>query len=262
MLTLYHMPVAICAQKVRVCLAEKGVEWGSVDMTGKLRSSEYLKLNPNGYVPTLVHEGRVITESRIISEYIDETFEGPALQPKDTYWRSVMRRWSKQIDDSLHNSIFLLTFVPFFRDRLLQLPEEQRAAAIPLDPIKAERTRNLLELGWKSPYIEMSLRRFATLIADMEATLTETEWLAGDSYSLADADLTPYFQRLEDLGLDWLWADRLAVGDWHARVRNRPSFSTVVAEWFTREERAATAERGEEIGLQFRTVMDAAKAIA
>ncbi len=120
---LYHLPMAICAQKVRVCLAEKGVAWTSEDVTGRLRSPEYLALNPAGYVPTLKHQGRVVTESRVISEFLDETFDGPPLQPADPYARSVMRRWTKQIDEALHPSIFLLSFVAFFRDMLLAMPD-------------------------------------------------------------------------------------------------------------------------------------------
>jgi glutathione S-transferase len=252
------LPVAICAQKTRICLAEKGVGWQSEDVTGRLRTAEYLKLNPAGYVPTLVHEGQIITESRVISEFIDEAFDGPSLQPEDPYQRSIMRRWTKQIDDSLHPCIFLLSFVPFFRDFLLQLPESEQKKAIPLDPVKAERALNMLKLGWESPYIEMGITRFGRLVIDLEAALRQSEWLAGDSYSLADADFTPYLQRLEDLGLNWLWEDKAAIKGWYARVRSRPSFSAVVKDWIKPEEREATAIKAKEIGPKFKQILIAA----
>lgn len=254
MLTLYHLPVAICAQKVRVCLAEKGVEWTPVDVTGKLRTREYLALNPAGYVPTLIHDERIITESRIISEYIDEALPGPALQPADPFVRSVMRRWTKQVDDSLHGSVFLLTFVPYFRDRFMVMSDEELTAAMPVDPIKAQRVRDLMNDGWQSPLVRMGLARFARLMADMEVALGSTAWLAGNAYSLADADLTPYFQRLEDLGLAWLWADCPKVADWYRSVQQRPSFRAVVADWFSVEERAGVAARAGETGMEFRSM--------
>ena len=202
---LYHMPIAICAQKVRVCLSEKGVAWETHDVSDKLRSPDYLKLNPAGYVPTIVNDGAVVTESRVISEYIDETFDGPDLQPLDPFGRSVMRRWTKQIDEAFHPLIFILSFIGLFRERVLQMPESEQQKSLPLDPLKAERMIHMLRDGWDSPYLVMALKRFEKLATDMEESLQESEWLAGDSYSLADADYTPYLQRMEDLGLAWLW---------------------------------------------------------
>ena len=229
--TLYHMPIAICAQKVRVCLAEKGVVWDGQDVTEKLRSPEYLKLNPAGYVPTLVHEGEVVTESRVISEYIDEPFDGPTLQSSDAYRRSVMRRWTKQA----------------------------QRKSMPLDPLKADRMANMLKDGWNSPYLVMALRRFEKLACDMEAALDTSTWLAGDDYSLADADYTPYLQRMEDLGLEWLWASRPALKDWYDRVRSRPSFAAVVSDWIAPEARQAVAAQSREIGPRFQQALVAAQ---
>lgn len=255
--TLYHMPIAICAQKVRVCLAEKGVVWDGQDVTEKLRSPDYLKLNPAGYVPTLVHEGEVVTESRVISEYIDETFGGPSLQSSDAYGRSVMRRWTKQINETFHPFIFILSFIGLFRERILQLPEEAQRKSMPLDPLKAGRMANMLKDGWNSPYLVMALRRFEKLACDMEAALDTSTWLAGDDYSLADADYTPYLQRMEDLGLEWLWESRPALNDWYDRVRSRPSFAAVVSDWIAPEARQAVAEQSREIGPRFRQALEA-----
>src|SRR5271154_4235522 len=133
MLKLYHFPSAICAQKVRVCLAEKDVPWESHDAMRELRSPEYLKLNPGGFVPTLVHDERIVTESRIVNEYIDETFEGPALQPRDPYERACMRLWTKQLDESLFPCIYVLSFIVVFREQYLSMPDEMREHALPFD---------------------------------------------------------------------------------------------------------------------------------
>lgn len=256
MITLYHIPVAICAQKVRVCLAEKGIAYDVVDVMGKFRSPEYLKLNPNGYVPTLVHDGRVITESRVISEYIDEAFDGLALQPADPYSRSVMRRWTKQIDESFHPFIFILSFVPLFRDGIMQMSEQEQKNAVPLDPIKAERMLDMMKAGWKSRYILVALKRFEKLVIEMDTALEKSEWLAGDNYSLADADYTPYLQRMEDLGLSWLWKQKPALTDWYARVRTRSSFSAVVDDWVSAKDRRAVAHRAYELSSIFQSILD------
>lgn len=257
MLTLYHFPAAICAQKNRICLAEKGVQWDSVDARNLLRSPEYLKLNPAGYAPTLVHDDRVITESRIISEYVDERFGGPSLQPSDPYARAIMRNWSKQVDDSLHGAIFLLTFVPSTEEFRLSKSEEELVKLLPLDIQKRERAMSVLQLGYQSPFIPPALQRIRKLIDDMEATLLRSQWLAGESYTLADADLTPYLQRLTDLGLDGLWENRSGVSGWFDRVQQRPSFSAVKKDWFSEAELEKSAARAKEVGPRYRELVAA-----
>lgn len=227
-------------------------------MDGKFRSPEYLKLNPAGYVPTLVHDDKIITESRVISEYIDEAFDGPDLQPVDPYQRSIMRRWTKQIDESLHPFIFVLSFVPLFRDNVMRMPEAEQMKAYPLDPVKAERMRNMMELGWNSPYLLMAVKRFEKLIIELDAALTASVWLAGNTYSLADADYTPYLQRMEDLGLAWLWQDKPFLTDWYARVRSRPSFSAVVEDWVSPQDRQAVAAMAEKIAPKFQHILKSA----
>jgi len=255
MLKLYHFPSAICAQKVRVCLAEKDVPWESHDAMRELRSPEYLKLNPGGFVPTLVHDERIVTESRIVNEYVDETFDGPALQPRDPYERARMRLWTKQLDESLFPCIYILSFVVVFREQYLSMPDEMRNRALPFDFTKRERTLNLLELGWNSPYVKIALRRFAKMVEDMEATLTGTPWLAGADYSLADADHTPYLQRLTDLGAGFLWTDRPALSNWFQRVTDRPSFSAVLKDWVPPETQAQGALLASAAASKFQTIL-------
>jgi glutathione S-transferase len=258
MLTLYHMAYAICPMKVRICLAEKGIEWESrVLSPPELRSPDYLALNPGGYVPTLVDGDKVITESRIISEYIDETFDGPALQPHDPFWRARMRLWTKQVDDALHPNVYVLSFVTNFRNIFLGMPADVRERMLPLDYTKRIRTLDMLEHAYDSIYVGMALKRFAKLIDDMEATLSGAPWLAGHDYSLADADMTPYLQRLTDVGVGWLWEDRPNVTDWFARVRARQSYAAVLHDWVSEEQQTQIAATAAEVEPRFRLALAA-----
>jgi glutathione S-transferase len=83
MLELYHNINSVCAQKVRIALKEKGQEAKEhlLTLQGDQNDPAYLKLNPNGVVPTLVHDGNVIVESSLILYYIDEAFPDPPLMP-------------------------------------------------------------------------------------------------------------------------------------------------------------------------------------
>ena len=88
MLTLYHNDMSLCAQKVRVCLVEKGLAWEDKHLV--LRAAEhqqpwYLKLNRRAVVPTLVHDGQVVPESNVILEYLEDVFPQPRLRPNDPY---------------------------------------------------------------------------------------------------------------------------------------------------------------------------------
>src|SRR4051812_37524534 len=105
MLELYHFPNAICAHKVRLALSEKQLAWQS-RIVDDPQDPAYLRINPNGVVPTLAHEGRLFLESRIISEYLDDAFPAHPLLPVGAADRHAARLWSKQIDDSLHLHIF------------------------------------------------------------------------------------------------------------------------------------------------------------
>ena len=89
MLTLYHGRASVCSVKARLALAEKGVAFDSrlLTLRGDQFDPDYMKLNPNAVVPTLVHDGNVVIESTVIMHYVDEAFPGPrwcrpALRPR------------------------------------------------------------------------------------------------------------------------------------------------------------------------------------
>jgi len=90
-LVLYDAEGSPCARRVRIVLLEKGLAWETrlLDLTKmEQKRPEYLALNPNGIVPTLVHGDRVIYESNVITEYLDEIFPSPRLYPADPWERA------------------------------------------------------------------------------------------------------------------------------------------------------------------------------
>jgi glutathione S-transferase len=94
---LYHGGLTACSIKSRLCLKEKGVPYVSryVNLSRfEQHDPDYLKLNPNGLVPTLVHDGAIIIESTVINEYVDEAFDGPTLRPADPVGHELKRQKS------------------------------------------------------------------------------------------------------------------------------------------------------------------------
>jgi glutathione S-transferase len=94
MLTLYDFGNSVCCQKVRITLVEKRLEWQAIRVDlfkSEQYEPSYLKLNPKGVVPTLVHDGTPVIESTLICEYLDETFPDPPLMPKHAADRTRVR---------------------------------------------------------------------------------------------------------------------------------------------------------------------------
>jgi glutathione S-transferase len=240
-LTLFHIADAICAQKVRIALAEKSLAWDSRIVTD-LRSADYLSLNPNGYVPTLVHDDVTLIESRIISEYIEDAFAGASLLPDDPFGRYRARKWTKQVDDALHLAIYTLSFAIVFREARLKMSEEARRDALPLtNPVKRAYTIDLVDRGLASPHFASAVDRFVKLLGEMDNALSVSPWLAGDRYSLADCDLTPYLARLRRLGLlPLLLPSFPAVSRWFDAVEARPSFASGISDWLSGDDESRT----------------------
>jgi len=262
MLYLYHGSTMVCAIKARLTLAEKTLVWDGevLDLQrGDQHRAEYAKLNPNHVVPTLVHDGRVLIESTLIIEYLDEAFPAPALMPADPYARAQARLWMKKIDDTLHAACSTVTFAIAFRKGLLKkTPEELEArfAAMP-DPAYRERQRLSIQHGVAAPHVPPALAAYDRYIGEMEQALAASPYLAGAAYSLADAAATPYLNRATQLGMDRLWVGRRPrVEDWFARIKARPSFDVAVSRWLTDADRERFDISRDEIWAEIERVMN------
>jgi glutathione S-transferase len=238
MLELYHFPFSTCSQKVRLVLAEKGLDFVSheVDiLSGAQHDPEYVKLNPNRVVPTLVHDGRVLLESTLINQYLDEAFPEPPLLPPDALGRHQARIWTKRLDDKVHGATAVVTFAVGPRNIVLQQPAEVREASIAgiPDPVERAARRSVIEHGVEAPEFVEALRKMLVLLDQMEDALRAQGWLTGPAYGLADAAVLPYVLRLDHLGMTALVAEpaRPRVAEWYARSSARPSFQTAVAAW-------------------------------
>ena len=232
MLELYHNNISVCAQKVRIVLAEKNVPWTNHHMSlakGEQLTPEFKKMNPRGVVPVLVHDGNIIVESSVICAYLDEVFPAPPLMPKNPVERATMRLWCKLPDDILHMACATVSFAISFGRQLKQRAGaglEERLMKMP-DPARRERQRALIEKGIEAPFFRDHIKVFDKTFAEIEAQLGKTRWLAADMFTLADVEITPYVERIDRLGLAAMWDQRPRLADWFARVKARPSFAAI-----------------------------------
>ena len=257
MLELYHNAMSVCAQKVRVALAEKGIAYTghALDIrAGECRTPAYLALNPNGVVPTLVVDGTPVIESTIICEYLDDAFPDVPLRPVDPIGRAAMRLWTIRPDAGMHKAFGLLSFAVAFRlqDSSKQMANRQRSEAI-LDLL------SVMEHGLDSPEIALRIGVVRKLLADMSARLAAHDWLVGDAFSLADIAMLPYVCRLRDLNQAWLWADGspyASVGAWLDRCYARRGYAGI-ADFFDAKYLAVMESAGRDAEPRLREMMAA-----
>lgn len=243
MIELYHHGSSVCAAKVRFALAEKGVvpdESHYLDiLNGEQFSEEYRKINPKAVVPTLIHDGRIIVESTVICEYVDDAFEGPPLIPADPYARTQMRLWTKAVDEQLHPACGELTFVSCHRHIVMRLPPEKLEAFLNSTPAMSvtatwhERKKEIVRMGFDAPGIDKTIRMYDGYLAKMDEALADTTWLIGEDFSLADVGLTPYVNRLDMLGMDGMWTGGRFpnVERWFNAIKGRPTFKAEFLDW-------------------------------
>jgi len=178
MIELYHNDMSVCAQKVRFALAEKKLSWKGHHLNlraGDQQKPEYLKLNPNAVVPTLVDDGTVIIESTVICEYLDDAYSEPSLRPADAAGRGRMRLWTKQLDEGVHAATSVVSSAIAFRYQKLAAgleSLEEFHKKMP-DPVKREKSWENITKGVESHYFAEAVKRFDKLVGDMETSLAE-----------------------------------------------------------------------------------------
>jgi glutathione S-transferase len=236
MLALYHNDMSSCAQKVRLCLAEKGLDWESrhLDLRGGEHQQDwYVKLNRRAVVPTLIHDDVPVQESNVINEYLDEQFPNPPLMPKDPLGRVKVRLWTKQLDEDIHDAcIAILSFGLAFRYQYIERGEAGKALLEQIPNIvKRERRRDVIEKGLESMHFRVAVARMEQLLTEMQEALSQHQWLASDNYTIADAAFTPYIVRLEHLNILQMINNRPKVVDWYARIKARPSYQDAIVKW-------------------------------
>lgn len=205
MLRLFHVPLSPFCRKVRLTLGEKRIEVELVEERYWEASTDFLRRNPAGKVPVLRHEGRMLSESQAICEYIDELNPNPPLMPKDAAARYEVRRLCSWFDDKFHHEVTANLLYERVNKKLMGkgYPDSQKIKA------GAQRVKFHLDyMGW---------------------LLERRRWLAGNEMTLADFAAASHLSCLDYIAdVDW---DRApGVRDWYAKIKSRPAFRPLLAD--------------------------------
>lgn len=228
-LVLYHSLFSTCSQKVRLCLAEKELDWTSehIDLyKNEQLSKDYLAINPNGVVPTLVHNGAVVTDSSVIIEYLDEVFPHRSLTPSTPYARAKMRSWMRFFEEVPTVAIRTPSFRRVFSHHFSQLSAEQLEQENSMRTVRKEFFKKMGTDGFSKVAEDEDISRLNLTLSRMEKALSNHQWLLGEAVSLADFVILPILVRMEDLGLLYdvgkPYPKTLA---WYQHMEQRPSFN-------------------------------------
>ena len=237
-LHLYHYGASNCAMRVRITLEEKGLEWTShhLDLLKKEHlTAEYFSINPNGLVPTLVHDGVVIIESNDIIDYLDKTFPDPPLRPADTVQLTQMYEWMERAASIHVKAVKTHIYEKTVRGRMAQSPEEEKAYR------QLQTNAEVLEFHRKSSANEFSQeeldearRILDECFRDANQVLSQQDWLAGNELSLADISWMPLHFTLKNMaGFDF--SPYPNVRDWSERMSRRDSYRRAIVDWFPKD---------------------------
>jgi glutathione S-transferase len=212
-------------------LAEKQAPYQSIvlDLLAfEQHTPQYLALNSNGWVPTLVHDGTPVVESSVICEYLDETFPGQSLIPTDAHGRARMRVWAKWTDEVVIRAFQVANWNGMMAPIARQWSDEeveQRLQAIPV-PDRREDWRRMAREPFSDAEIDHAITNIRRTLSRMESDLTAGPWLAGSSFSLADIHLSPYIVRIGEHAERGIHLeDYPRCADWWARLTARPAFA-------------------------------------
>jgi glutathione S-transferase len=202
---LYGMAGSPNMQGAMLGLAEKGVEYELVEVPPPFKTPELLARNPFGRVPVFEHDGFVLYETQAILRYVDQVFDGRALQPTDARELARMNQMLGIIDCYLFQSwsgtIGLERLIaPHFFGRPTDMAAVEAATPV------------------------------AQCCADALEPLIAHPYLTGDTFSLADIRLLPHFNWLRQTPEgDSILAGKSRLGAWFERVRGRPAAQKLLA---------------------------------
>ncbi len=202
MLKIWGRTTSSNVQKVLWCCAELDIPYDRTDWGGPFggnRDPEYLKLNPNGLVPTVIDGDLVMWESNTICRYLCATRGGARLYPRDPAARTHVERW---MDWQL--AVIGAPMGGLLQGLVRAKPEERDAAAI-------EAARRRAVVAW-------------TIVDDAVAS---RPYLGGNDLSLAEIVLGTQIYRWFNFPIERPELKNLRA--WYERFRNRPGFKQHIA---------------------------------
>jgi glutathione S-transferase len=225
---LYNAPQSTCSQRVRFVFNAKNVAFDEVKLNlleGDQLKPDYLKLNPNGVVPTLDHEGSIVTDSTVITEYLDEVVPAESFTPESPVARAHMRALMHYIDEMPAAAVRVPTFNLAFLPSFQKMSREAFVAMAESKPLRREFMMAMGQSGFPKEEMDAALGRLRRAYERMDREIAQSggPWLLGKKITLADVAVMPALVRMHDLNYAD-WQDLPRVVTWFDAIRAHPAF--------------------------------------
>jgi glutathione S-transferase len=225
---LYDAPQSTCSQRVRFVLNAKGLPFEEVKLNlleGDQLKPDYLKLNPNGVVPTLDHDGQIVIDSNVITEYLDEVAPPESFTPEDPVKRARMRTLMHFFDEMPAAAVRVPTYNLAFLPRLQKMSHEEFMVFAESKPLRREFMLTMGQTGFPQSEMDAALKRLRRTYERMDAEIEKSggPWLLGKDITLADISVMPALVRMHDLNMAE-WQDLPRVVAWFDNIRAQAAF--------------------------------------
>jgi glutathione S-transferase len=231
----YHAEPAANSLKSMIPLLEKQIDFQSVyvDLHKFEQHSEwFVAINPEGQVPVLDHDGTIVTHTTVINEYLEDVFPEIPLRPRQPANAARMRYWNKFVDEHVMNHVSMHGWhrmVGIIARKIDSGEFEQLMERIPLpDQRKKWRTARS---GFSEADLVNATEKIIYAVDKVERQLTQTAWLAGEAYTLADIN----FYSMCGMMVERMFPE-LEIGkrcprliDWRERMNARPAVKRALA---------------------------------
>lgn len=235
-LHLWHAGLSTCSQRVRITMAELELEFEGhlVNLhAGENASEWYQAIHPDGVVPALVDDGRLVVESIDIIDYLDRKQGVHQLTPVDNDQKDIMYALMERADQA-QKHLKTLTFEYLFR------------AAPAMDDVKAREFQATHGNEWLKAFhrdfragFDRERVRLSAVATDRDFKFLDQqlsdgrEFLAGPSFSLADIAWTPNFHRFDLIG--WPFERYSNLQNWFNGICTKPSYKSALEDWEPKE---------------------------
>jgi len=240
MLELYHWEPSVHFLKPLVALAEKQADFVShwFDPTrfeqfgSRFPHSTESRLNLEGEGPVLVHDGAIIAGTFFMLEYISGALPGPALLPEDSHARYLARARGQFLGAVIGPVLSTLGCARYLAPSLRERDASQlRADIARIEPLE-RRTRwlEVVDVAYTEQDFESLRQRLVAPVKRVEDWLSQSAWITGSTYCIADIDAFAMLDPLTDLAPDVV-NERAAprISEFLGRMRERAAVHAALA---------------------------------